>query len=108
MSSCSMSAASSGLRCSTRLLRAGSRAPDGRAAQLTDQRSNARQACGFGLQMRVSKAHPIREPLGLVRSMTIGEEMMRFALYAFSAAAAAMLVAAPANAEVKIKLEEVA
>src|SRR3954447_23941145 len=40
--------------------------------------------------------------------MTIGEEMMRFALYAFSAAAAAMLVAAPANAEVKIKLEEVA
>ena len=33
---------------------------------------------------------------------------MRFALYAFSAAAAAMLVAAPANAEVKIKLEEVA
>ncbi|HJW79512.1 MAG TPA: hypothetical protein VJ526_13230, partial [Beijerinckiaceae bacterium] len=34
--------------------------------------------------------------------------MMRFALYAFSAAAAAMLVTAPANAEVKIKLEEVA
>jgi len=34
--------------------------------------------------------------------------MMRFALYAFSAAAASMLVAAPANAEVKIKLEEVA
>ncbi|MFL5036770.1 MAG: hypothetical protein ACJ8EC_17350, partial [Microvirga sp.] len=34
--------------------------------------------------------------------------MMRFALYAFSAAATAMLVAAPANAEVKIKLEEVA
>ena len=33
---------------------------------------------------------------------------MRFALYAFSAAAAAMLVAAPVNAEVKIKLEEVA
>ena len=33
---------------------------------------------------------------------------MRFALYAFSAAAAAMLAAAPANAEVKMKLQEVA